>query len=229
MVIAFAAVAASVGVAVVAVKAFGAVIKDQAQKLDAYSPAVSMAVSQSEIRQELAMFRRGERVGNDVAKWEGIRGQVSEKLTDIGTEILSLLLKFVNEFEPQIKMAVAAMDLIPPGIELMVKHLELLAEIARGKVFSIPDTLQEIAAANRRFAKAMQELLDRDKDKDEDLADPWLGEFYKILVERIAADAIPRPLIPPPPPGLQPGFFGGGGAAAAGAAAAAAAAAAGGP
>lgn len=193
--IGLAAVAAASTAAVVGIKMFGNVVQDQAQKLDAYSPSVSMAVSESELRQEMAMFRRAETVGPDVAKWERLRGEASERLADITTQLLKFLFDVVERWEPEIKSAVAALGIVPPALEGMGKAAEAALEFFTGDFLALPDTAKEFADAQKKLLKAVHDWID-DQNPDPK-TDKYMDEFFETLPLRMAADR--RGMAPGPP------------------------------
>lgn len=184
--IAFTAVAGAATAAVVGFKMFTGMIKEQAQKLEGYSAAVAGAVAQSEIRQELATFRRAQRIGPDVAKWELLRGKMDEKLTDIGTEILKQIMEWANKWGPQIESALGLLGLVPPAIEMQGNILQAIYEAL---TFDIGGAMTDFQEASEGFKKLKKAIEDYIKDKkDDDLNDWAWGQFDQILQTRQAWD-----------------------------------------
>ena len=174
--IAFAAVAAAGALAILGIKAFASVIKDQAQKLEGYSGAVAGATAESEIRRELSMLRRAQRIGPDVAKWESLRGQADEKLADIGTELLNVAMKTVDTFEDEFKVGIEMLAVIA---KLLENHGGSIATIL--KTFGSP-ALSIVDAVRKLLGIAENEVANKNLD------DPMWDLFDQILPDRIAAD-----------------------------------------
>jgi len=185
--IALAAVAVAATAAAVGVKAFAAVVKDQASKLEGYSGAVAMATSESSIRGEMAMMRRAERIGPDVAKWERMRGQASEKLTDVTTEILNQLFEIVNKFEPQITAAIEILGLLPPAIEAAGEAVQVQLDLLMGDVAGAWQDSKEGIEALKKLGKAVRDYIDDTKQQDI-VQDPFIQEFFDSLPNRLAQD-----------------------------------------
>jgi len=171
--IGLAAVAAVATAAVVAVKMFASTVKDQAQKLEGYSGAVAGATAMSEIRQELAMFRRGARIGPDIARWESIRGRFEERLADVGTELLNVVLKFANQFEGEAETAIELLGLAIKAIDGSGDFLKTLPGI-------LSPTLGAYEVLKKMFG-FMQ-----DEARREPADDPMWEQFDQILSTRLA-------------------------------------------
>lgn len=172
-----------------ALKGFANIVRDQARSLEGYSAAISMAISETDIRRERAMFSRAERIGPDVAKWERLRGEAAERLAEIGTEILDLMFRVVEPLEPIAREILEASKLIPPGIEIMAVNLETIKDVMTGHWIEVfTEDIAAARAAQDKLLKAIKDYIDR-KDADDPVVDPFLLEFFEIGAERRRADA----------------------------------------
>ena len=196
--IAFASVAAAAAGAVLAIKELGSVMGDQAKKLDGYSPEVSMAMGQADIRGEMQSFRRAQAIGPDLAKFENMKSDVEDKLYDVGTEILKVVLDMVNKFEPEIKLATGVLATVPTGIELTIKAIEAIYEAATLQWGKASASMDDIAKLQRKMEQKLSDYIRKKDDQGEE--DPFIGQFFDIMNQRTAADNRPRPPVPPPPP-----------------------------
>jgi hypothetical protein len=169
--IAAAAVTVAIGAAVVAVKAFADVMHAEAEKIKDYSPEVSMASAVNELRQEMAMMRRAEQIGPDLARFENDRGRAQEAMAEIWTQILAILLKWYESNREKV-------ELILDGLELGVEQLRVISEgvdvvIAIQEAFvtgdwqKVSDEIAELAAAQKDASKAMNKFFENQED-DED-------------------------------------------------------------
>jgi hypothetical protein len=163
------------------------VVKDQAQKLEGYSGAVAMATSESEIRGEMAMMRRAQRIGPDVARFEQLRGKASEKLADVTTEILNQLFEIVNKFEPMISAGVEILGLLPPAIEVVGEAVQVNFDLLMGDFAGAWQDTKEGAEAIKKLGKAVKDFIDDSKQQDV-VQDPFIQEFFDSLPQRLAQD-----------------------------------------
>ena len=179
-----AATVAACAVAGIAVKKFADTIESQTDKLAGFSLALSAAQARTEISREAALRRRAERLGPQLASAEVLRRRFEDKLFDLGTEILDILLRLLATFEPIIDVTISAMGLV-------AKFLEQNAEAIRvvlGLMFPILNVLEVIADLIRRF---MGEQAD-----DEDVNDPFAEEFMNLF-RRNAGQNPGRPVAVP--------------------------------
>jgi hypothetical protein len=192
--IAVAAIGTVAAVAVVGLKMFGKMVEEEAKKLALYSGAVAGAVAETEIRELQATLRRTERIGPDVANWETMRGKFSERMMDVNTEILNVVLKFANHFEPVAENALAVLEMIAAAGQLYGNGIAagLAAMTSTGSF------LASIAAN----AKKLREMKEEERDRPGEM---W-GEFDQILTwgkaapfrqpQNNAQNAPRRPLVP---------------------------------
>ena len=170
--IAVAAVAAAATAAVVGIKMFGNTIEEQAKKLGQFSGAVARSQAESEIRMLFSTLRRTERIGPDVAKWESLRGQFDEKFADIGTELLSILLKFANEFEESAKVGLKTLELIAKGLEKATPYI--VGALKHGTTIGI-------------IAQILQKIYgNQEEEKEDKRKDFGWDEFEQIGPTRMA-------------------------------------------
>lgn len=185
-----------------ALKLFSMMIANQAKELEAYSTSVSMAVSQNEIRQELMMFRRADRIGGDIARFEDLRGRANDAMSDIWTEILRLMLDLAETVKPGLEEGVLILRVIPPAIEMLSATFREWFDWWNNNAAGMAKDEADFNAAVLKLLKRLVELGDGMKD-DPPGDDPWIGEFFAIMDERRKWDERRRPA-PAPAPGAHP-------------------------
>lgn len=181
--IGFAAVAAAATGAVVGVKMFGDMVKSQAEKLEGYSGDVSRAVAENEFRREMATFRRANRIGPEVARFESLRGRFEERLTDINTELLDVLMEFVQRYEDDVIAILDTMRDLAPAMKGSLSLVLGLLEKQSGLAGFLLTHMAEVRAILAKWFRWEQEQAEDDKPDD------WLiDEFFQILPERLERD-----------------------------------------
>ena len=167
--IAVAAIGTVAAVAVVGLKMFGKMIEEEAKKLSLYSGAVAGAVAETEIRELHATLRRTERIGPDVARWESMRGKFSERMMDVNTELLNVVLKFANHFEPLADDALVLLEVIAAAGKMYGTGIAAGLAAMTGAAGSLA-----VISAN---AKRLREMKEEERDKT---GEGW-GQFDQIL------------------------------------------------
>jgi hypothetical protein len=197
-VVAIGAVAAVAALCAVALKKFGDMVQNQAQKLEAYSVEVSLATARTAVMRERMAFARAERIGPDVAKWERIRSNAEEQLQRVGTEILKVVLNIFETFEPEIKALVELLKILPPAVEVGGKQLEILVDFATTDVAELLKDAKEVPGLIQKLMTAVKTAVDNINKPPEDqppFNDPFLQDFFLI------GQNMPGP---PRPPGRRP-------------------------
>ena len=156
--------------AAMGVKMFGDMIRRQAEQLEMYSPDISMATSMNEIKRDMAMFRRADQIGPQVARWENLRGDVSEKLTDINTALLAAVLDLADRYKPLTDLMMATLDKIADNSTGIGKLAEILMNS------QVPPLLKAI-----NFAVGRMDA--REEQKEE--VDPFLLQLEDVLPNRL--------------------------------------------
>lgn len=181
--IALGAVAVAATAAVAGVRLFGAAVQKQTQQLEGYSAAVSMAVSHSDLRRELATMRRAQRIGPEVAKLENIRGRFDAQMMDIGTEIREVFVKWVVKYEKDIEALLAAIVALGPVIKAATSVAIPLLQSQTGVLGALASNAAKIRELMARWFGWQQ------NQANEDLgADVFLDEFFNALPDRLAQD-----------------------------------------
>jgi len=167
-------VAAFAAVAVGAKMLYGA-LSSSAEKLEAFSPDVAGARGMSQVRSDLAMYRRAERIGPDLAKFEQFKGRAEERLIDVGTTLLELGLRMWEKIEPAIDTAVDGISIGIEAASAIEAMLEKIAALMPGG-----ETPEEAA---KRLDPVIKKATDRiakilsGEDDDLPLNDPFLDQF----------------------------------------------------
>jgi hypothetical protein len=159
--------------AVTGVKMFGDMIRRQAEQLEGYSPDISVATSLNEIKRDMAMFRRADIIGPQVARWESLRGDVSERLTDINTAILEAILDTAERYKPLTDLAMGLLDKIADNAGGIGTLVEILLNS------QVPPLLRAINFAVGR--------MDARQEQQQEI-DPFLLELERILPNRLQQD-----------------------------------------
>lgn len=173
--IAIAAVAAGLAVAGIAAVKFAQTIESQTAKLAGFSGPLAAAQAQTEITRELALLRRARRLGPALAGAERLRSRFEDKMTDLGTEILGILLKMLDAFEPTIDLLIKAMNLVAEFLEKHGDALGKAAALALKVMFPILLALEAIAVIVERFWG---------ERKDEPVDDQFTRAFMDLLPRR---------------------------------------------
>ena len=188
--------AAGIGAAV-ATKKLSDAFHEEAQKLEAYSPDVAAASAENEIRHELAMLRRAEQIGPQLAQAERLRGRFEESMSDAWTKILEVLLKIYEFFEPAIARIPPFIDLIAALPDaLWAKIDEVIAALTFYDDEDDKIAARQTAEATMRLGKAFEEFVRGREDEKELAVDPFFEQFLA------SGPKAPQPAAPVPMPAI---------------------------
>ena len=184
-----------VGVAIAAfaagglvVKAFVGALSSAVTSLKEFSPQVAVASAKNEIRQEMAMLRRARAIGPQLARFEETKGKIQDKLFDMGTEILKVLIAIFEVLEPFIDGVLA----IPKAVGQIAEDQNTLMN-AITEMFSA----KGIGEMGQAFGKIetilgkMFGLIEREAEKKEDEEPPQFDPFLEQLLRNFQAGANP--------------------------------------
>ena len=170
--IAVAGAVAAFGVATIAIRKFAQAIESQTNKLAGFSAPLSIAQAQTDIRRELALFRRAQRIGPELAAAEQLRSKFEDAMTDLGTEILGVLLKLLEAATPFIEVGIKVLTLFADFLEkwgdVIAKGIVVLARMS-----PIVNILELIFRLIEKFVG--------DIDIDDVGPDPRATEFMNLL------------------------------------------------
>ena len=171
--IAVAAVTVGFGVAVIAVKKFAQAIESKTNKLAGFSAPLSLAQAQTEIRREEALMRRAQRIGPELAAAEQLRSKFEEAMTDIGTEILGVLLKMLESATPFIEVGIKVLTLFADFLEkwgdVIVKAMFVLAR------------MRPVVVIMEAVFRILEKIFDAIVPDDDDGPDPFATQFMNLL------------------------------------------------
>ena len=171
--VAVAAVAAGLGVAAIAARKFAQVVESQTNKLAGFSAPLSAAQAQTDVRRELALLRRAQRIGPELAAAERLRSKFEDAITDLGTEVLGLLLKVLEIGEPFIEVATKSMAILADFLE---KHGDTIALAMKVLVRMNP-----IVLIMEAVFRILEKIFDTIVPDDPDPPDPFATAFMNLL------------------------------------------------
>jgi hypothetical protein len=180
---AVAVLAAGALVAAGSLKLFSMMVASQAKALEPYSAAVSAANAKNDIRQEMMMFRRAGRIGGDIAKFEDMRGQFKDAMSDIWTEVIRVFLDIAETIRPILEEGILILRVIPPAIQMIDAAVRSLIDTLTFDAAGKAAADAEWAQATLKLMKRIAELL-AGMAEDELGEDPWIAEFFSIADER---------------------------------------------
>ncbi|MCI0333546.1 MAG: hypothetical protein L0228_10025 [Planctomycetes bacterium] len=189
--IAVAALTAAVAAGVVVIQKSWDVLAGEADRLSGLSGPLSAARAGSEVRSEMADLRRANELGPQLARFENTRGRLDEKLADIQTKILGVLLRWFEKAEPAIEAAIAAGDVVAASVPVIADTLEAQLAFMTGGV--VGAALDAFANAKERLAnlQALQrELVRLTKDQQDDkelVNDPFMQAFLREFADEARA------------------------------------------
>ncbi len=187
-----AAVAAGFGVAAIAVTKFAQVIESQTSKLAGFSGPLAAAQARTEIGRELALLRRAQRIGPGLAAAERLRFRFENTMTDLGTEILQVMLRILEELRPVIEFVIT-------GMKAVTGFLEKYGDEIGAALPIILAQISPMAAGVLLISRLFQDEVERRED-DEDLI------FTQQFLDLLPRDAHGQPLFwPAGQPVPQPG------------------------
>lgn len=176
--IAVAAVGGAAIATIAGIKKFADVVEKTADEIESYSIDVSLAQAKNELRQEMAIMRRAEQIGPQIAQWEEWRGEMAESFADLKTAALEGMLELAEMLRPFLERIPEAIDLSKEQFEVIVLQLRVLVEIATGQLPQALTTItqlpKEMADVHVAFAKLIANTGD---DSDEWLEDPFIDQF----------------------------------------------------
>lgn len=169
--------AVEVGAAVVVVKKFVSTLTNEVQRAKQYSPVVAIADAESQIRRFFGEFRRAQRLGPGLARFETTRSKIEESVFEFKTEVLALLLQIFEALKP-------AIDFVPRIFEALTELLKIIPQMANvlqtffdGKW---KEAAEQMGAVGVTIGKAYNELVKaNEKDKDPPL-DPAFQALFKV-------------------------------------------------
>jgi hypothetical protein len=165
--ITIAAFAAAVGGAAVAVRSFGKLVEGQVSRLAGFSGEVAAAQAETDLRREVAQFRRAEQIGPQLAAAERFRGRLEQKSAELQTRLLAIVLELAQRAEPALEGLFVVLDKVVTLTEIIMKvvneHLGKLAILAPG-LAAIVKLLSEIGENTR-------------PEEEPGFEDPFLDEF----------------------------------------------------
>jgi len=173
-------VAGVFAVLAVASKKLSDTLSLQVEKLEGYSPDVSAATAETELRRERAMFDRAERIGPDLAEFERSRGKMEERLEKLLTEILNWAIGMWQVLEPFVSKMVSILEAILAGIGVLIELAkQIIDTLDTFDITGIKGSFDEISKAADRFRKEVIEVFRGEADDDDFLTDPFLEEFLR--------------------------------------------------
>ena len=168
-----AAVTAGFGVAAIAARKFAQVVESQTNKLAGFSAPLSAAQAQTEITRELALMRRAQRIGPELAAAERLRSKFEDAMTDLGTEILGVLLQLLEAATPFIEVGIKVMTIVANFLErwgdTIAKAMIVLARMS---------SMVQILEAVFRVLEKMFDTIVPDPDP---MVDPFTTAFMNLL------------------------------------------------
>ena len=190
--VAVAAVAAGLGVAAIAARKFAQVVESQTGRLAGFSGPLAAAQAQTELRRELALLRRAQQVGPALASAERLRSRFEDAMTDLGTEVLEILLQILEILRPVIEFVIVGMKALADFLD---RHGDAIG-------FALPALVgfvSPMAGAVLAILRLFQGEVDR---REDEIEDPFTQQFLDLLPR----DANGRPLFwPAGQPVPQPG------------------------
>ena len=91
------------GLAAVAAKTWASTVEKQVSDLKGLSAVVSQAAAETDLRRFFSRFRRAQAIGPGLARAEDVRARFEEKLFDLNTRILAILLRVSEKLEPVVE------------------------------------------------------------------------------------------------------------------------------
>lgn len=172
------AAAAALGSVVVSAIAVKMAFDSQVEKLKDISGPVANAEAMSEIRQEMAMMRRANDIGPQLARYETMRGKVDEQLAHLQTEILKALLELYTSLEPILQHLPLAVGVITAHVPVISDAVVVAADMARGNLIKAGQDFAQLLATlgkvPERIAKAIKETEAEDFEYNDQFFDGFL-------------------------------------------------------
>lgn len=191
--VAVAAIAAGFGVAAIAAVKFAQMVESQTARLAGFSGPLAAAQARTELGRELGLLRRAQRIGPGLAAAERLRSKFEGTMTDLGTEILQILLRILEALQPVIEFVITAM-------RVLTEFLERHGESIGAALPALVGMVSPMAAAVLSILRLFQGEVDRREDEEFD--DPFTQQFLDLLPR----DANGQPLFwPAGQPVPQPG------------------------
>lgn len=162
---------AAIGAAAAAVAGFAAFVARQTQELVGFSDVVAAAAARTEVRRELALLRRGERIGPELARAEDLRSRVTTAITNSITELQVALLRAIEPYLPLIEAGVMSLEVIAELLRLMN------ATLTR---FDPRSTRAERDRADEDIRRSRERINDILMGRPED-EDPFLDQLFADL------------------------------------------------
>lgn len=159
-----AAVAAAAVVAAVAIKKFTDVAHGEAKRLEGMSPALAQASAMREIRETFADLRRANKVGPQLARFENDRSRMMEALSDVGTNVLKVMLDLYELVRPAVNDLIKGIGVANAQAEALYEEVTGFFEWVWGGEWE--DNAKRSKEALQRIVKIMADQGENDGERD---------------------------------------------------------------
>lgn len=194
--IAAAAVTAGFAALLIGSKKLAGVLGEAVQGVAGYSAHVSAATAETEVRRERASINRGVQIGPQMAQFERSRSRMEERFSQMGTDILELLLQLWTALEPFIDKSVSVAEAGVAGVGVVAADLAMIIDImSPWDGVDVGGGMDRIAKANEKLAKEVSEVLNGEADKNDPLEDEFLESFMGLgagMASKLGGPAAPR-------------------------------------
>lgn len=184
--IAAAAVVAVFAALVVATKMLFDVFSKQADELEEYSAAISIATAEHEAERELSKLDRANRIGGATAQVQGARNRIDDAMFDLWTSMLELL----AENAPTLEVIA---DTVTAGVraaDVQVELLQIIVDLVTNGGANLIQNLADLKEKNAKLGEAIENIF---QDNMDAFADPWLDQLLN--------QTAPTKGVPPAPVG----------------------------
>jgi hypothetical protein len=202
--------AGAAGAAGVAVRTFAGTAAKEAERLKGLSLSLAEERSLTNVRRQMADLRRANEIGPELARFQTTRSKLEDSLSDLGTEILDVLINLANRFEPAIDAFARYVDLVSAIIDFLKPILTEIASHTLG-IKAMTGILRNLLIAVEILAtsmpagigagvrKGLEEIRKRRALNDTALTDAFLaaGSLPEWLFH--PDDLPPLPAAPPLP------------------------------
>lgn len=125
--IALATVTGAVVASGIAFKKLTDTLSAEVKKLENFSGPVAAAQARSEMRNDMAMIRRGEQIGPQLARFQNDMSRWNEAMADVWTRILKVLIDIYEGVRPVVQLLTGMLKLVESGIEVTEASIEMVA------------------------------------------------------------------------------------------------------
>lgn len=175
------AVTAAFAGTVIATRALYNALSEASEGVAAFSAETAAAKGETEIRQQQASINRAARIGPEMADFERTRGRFQERFSNMGTEVLKILLQIWQVIEPFAEKSLSVMEAMVAAAAVLEKLVEMKIDVDTMAFAELKKDTKEMGPLLTKLGKELGEIFTG--EKEDPLENKMLDDLEKMGVE----------------------------------------------